>query len=309
MVICSMKSYVLKRKLKDLRALEEISKEFEAKAKLNEEEYALIWQFKSRSATLMNVYIVAFNALIFSSFMSLVTYDTRRLLFPGYYPYDFQRNRLIYGLTAFYQWLAWTIQVYSNMFFDTFPGILTFLLNQHLKIFNLRVSKIAYDQDQSQEESHQLLREAIKDHKKILKYHEILNNAVSVTNFVVFLSSSLNVVCCVVLFTFFADKFFQKLYFTMISICYLMETALNCYYGSEFEQHISDITMALYSCNWYDQPKRFKTDLIIFMECSLRKYELLAGGLIPVSKATFVMILRGTFSLFTVLNKMREKFN
>lgn len=83
---------------------------------------------------------------------------------------------------------------------------------------------------------------------------------------------------------------------------------MSCYYGSEFEANVCRITESLYLCNWVDQSKGFKKDFCIFLECSLRRYEFVAGGLVPISKETFVRILKGVWSLFTVLSKMREKF-
>lgn len=308
MVLCAMKAYILLRTLNVIQDIKEISKDFEQKARKNEGEYAFIIEFKSKTKAFMKIYYVSFTILVAFAAMSILTYDSRRLLYPGYFPYDFKRNRFVYGSTAFLQWFAWSIQAYGNVHHDTYPGILMFLLNQHLKILNLRIQRIGYDSALSPEENHQLLKEAVQDHKQILRFHKIMNDAISKTSFALFLSSSLNIVCCLVLFIFFADNTFQRVYFVQLIFCYGSETALSCYYGSEFETNIFKITDSLYSCNWFEQSKGFKKDFCIFMECSLRKYEFIAGGLVPVSKQTFLRILKGTFSLFTVLNKMREKF-
>lgn len=309
LVICAMKAYVLRGKIQDLREIEEISKQLERKAKLNQKEYALILEFKDKSRIYMNFYFAANTIMVVLAALSILTFDTRRLMFPAYFPYDFQKNLLVFVLTAFYQWLASTIQIYADVCYDTYPGLLTFLLCQHLRILNFRIARIGFDTQLTQEENHQLLKDAVKDHKKILQFFKTVNNAVSPTIFVIFLASSFNIVCCVVLLIFFADNSIQKLYFLVLAIAYALETLLSCYYGSEFVEDVSNTTNALYSCNWCEQSKDFKKDFVIFLEVSLRKHEFSAGGLIPVNKESFVRVLRGTFFLFTFLNNFREKFS
>lgn len=306
---CGMKSYVIRGKIKDIRALGEISKAFEKEAKLNDQEYSLITEFRVKSQKYLWFFLFSFGSLVVSGFMIVVTFDTRRLMYPGYFPYDFTQTRLIYGATLGYQWACLSIHVVGNVHFDSFPGLLTFLMCQHLRILDLRITKIGYDPECTYEENNQFLKKAVNDHRQIIEFYKTVNHAISATNFALFLSSSFNIVCCVVVMSFFADNVFQKIYYVNLIFCYGLETALSCYYGSEFEEYISSLTNSLYSCHWYDQPKNFKKDFVIFMECSLRKYEFMAGGLVPVNKGTFVRMMRATFSLFTVLNGLREKFN
>lgn len=307
MVICTMKFCILVGTLNVFQDIRNVTKVFENKAKQNEEEYTFILEFKSRSRTLMKFYYTSFTCLAVSIAMSVLTYDSRRLLYPGYFPYDFKQNRFVYGLTVFYQWLTCCINVYANVHHDTFPGLLMFMLSQHLRILNLRISRIGYDTKLSTEENHQLLREAVNDHRSILRCYKIVNHAISKTSLALFLSSSFNIVCCLVLLIFFADNTFQKAYFWQLLFCYALETAMSCYYGSEFEANVFKTTESLYSCNWYEQTKSFKRDFTIFLQCSLKKHEFIAGGLIPVNKDTFARIINRVFSLFAVLNSITEK--
>lgn len=306
---CSVKSIVMKRKITDIRKIGEISKELEKEAKLNEGEYELILEFKKKGRRYVIMFFLLFGSLVCSGALTVTTFTSRRLMYPAYFPYDFQQNQFIYGCTAFYQWLTWAIDVIGNAYYDSYPGLLTFLLCQHLKMLSLRVSKIGYDPKVSPEENQELLKKAVNVHRQLLQFYKTTNNAISTNNFILFLSSSFNIVCCVVVMCFFADNVYQKLYFINLIICYAAETALSCYFGSEFEDLIYNFTNSLYNCNWYEQPKNFKKDITIFFECSLRKSELMAAGLIPVNKETFVRVVKGTFSLFTVLNGMRKKFN
>lgn len=307
-MVCTFKAFDSRRKLSVFRRLGEISKSFERKAKLDQEQYALILEFKSKSQRFLNSYFAASGILICFAILTILTFDSRELLHPtGYFPYDYTKSRTVYVVTTIYQFSAWVIQVLVNIFYDTYPGMFYFLLSQHVRILNLRVAKIGYDPTFSKEENHQLLREAVNDHNQIIEFYKTVQETVSLVTFVLFVSTSMNIVTCVVSFTFFADSTFQKVFFIQLAVCYAMETILGCYYGSEFEIHIDSVTSALYSCKWYEQTQSFRKDLGIFMTCSVREYNFMAGGLIPVSKLTFLSIMRGVFSLYTLMDNMREK--
>lgn len=306
-LVCLIKAIDTRRKLHVFRQLGEISKEFEIKAKADQEQYAFMLDFKSKCGLYINSYVYASLILVTFAGLTLVTFEERRLMHAtGYFPYDYTKDRFIYGITALYQFGSWVVHVFSNIFYDTYPGMFYFLLSQHVQILNLRISKIGYDPAVSLDENHKLLREAVKDHIKIIEFYKTVQQTVSLVTFVLFVSTSLNIVTCVVSMIFFAESTFEKIFCVQLGVCFAMETILGCYYGSEFEVHIQNVTVALYACNWIDQSKSFKQDLQIFMECSLKKYKFVAGGLIPVSKMTFLQMMRGVFSLYTVLDKMRE---
>lgn len=302
----SMKVFILRRALKDLLEIRDISKRFEDKAKRQKDEYAFILEFKSTSRSLMKVYYVAFTLMLIVGWLGIFTNGTNRLVIDIYLPYDFSQSKLIFGLTTLYEIIVMFLIAHGNAHLDTYPGLLTFLLSQHVQIFNLRVSKIGYDRKRSREENHQLLKEAAKDHREMLRFYKKMSEAISATSLVLFLTSSINIVSSVVNIVYYTDTTFNLIFRSQLMICYAMQTVLSCYYGSEFEVNIFKVTESLYSCNWYEQSKLFKKDLCVFLQFSLVQYDLKAGGLIPMSKDTFVRILKTAFSLFTILRKLLD---
>lgn len=304
-LVCLIKAIDTRKKIHIFRELGEISKGFEKKAKKDADQNALLLDFKSKCRFYINSYVYASIILVIFAGLTLVTFDERQLMHAtGYFPYDYTKSRLIYGVTAIYQFWAWMVHVFSNIFYDTYPGMFYFLLSQHVQILNIRISKIGYDPELSLDHNHELLREAVQDHSKIIEFYKTVQETVSLVTFVLFVSTSLNIVTCVVTMTFFAESTFEKIFCVQLGVCFAMETILGCYYGSEFEVHIYKVTSSLYACNWADQTKGFKQDLRIFMECSLKDYNFVAGGLIPISKLTFLSMMRGVFSLYTMLSQM-----
>lgn len=307
-VICTMKAFFLRSSLSAFQEINEISKVFERKATKRNEDYAFILEFKYKTELFMKIYYVPFTIVSICAAMSIIYSDTRRLLYSGYFPYDYSENGIVYTISVTYQCLALAIESYGIVHYDTCNGLLIFLLSQHVRIFNKRLSRIGYDSQLSAEENHDLLKEAVKDHIRILRFHRIVKGIISKPTFILLISSSFTVISFLVLFMFFAENNFERAYFMQVAVCSVLETSLSCYYGSELEAYISEITGSLYSCNWCEQSKSFKKDLCIFLECSQRKYEFTTGALIPVNKVTSVRMLKGCFSLFAVLNTMRQKF-
>lgn len=89
MVLCAMNVYFLRGALSVLEDIKEKSKAFEQKARADEEEFAFILEFKSKSKMIMKFYLTMFTNLSAFAVISLFTYDSRRLFIPGYFPYDF----------------------------------------------------------------------------------------------------------------------------------------------------------------------------------------------------------------------------
>lgn len=136
---------------------------------------------------------------------------------------------------------------------------------------------------------------------------KIIDNAISPALFGQFLVTVINVVTCIILMFFLVTDTYQQAYFLTITVSYIMEIWLSCYYGSHYLEAAANVHYAIYNCLWYDQTPAFKRDLLIFSENSLKEYTFLAGGLIPVSLASFMSIMKTTYSTFTVFSQMANK--
>lgn len=85
-----------------------------------------------------------------------------------------------------------------------------------------------------------------------------------------------------------------------------LQIYLACYYGTAFQEECDNLTKAIFACNWVEQTKEFTKDLKIFLQNSLRKFQFTAGGVMVISLNGFLQVMKSTYSLFAVLNQMRE---
>ncbi|XP_037916220.1 odorant receptor 33a-like isoform X10 [Hermetia illucens] len=70
-------------------------------------------------------------------------------------------------------------------------------------------------------------------------------------------------------------------------------------------QFIDEFVTAIYSTDWTDQGPEFKKLMIIFMEMTQQTKVIIAGKIIPVTLATFVSIMKISYSMFTVASQFQ----
>ncbi|XP_075167926.1 odorant receptor 7a-like [Haematobia irritans] len=99
----------------------------------------------------------------------------------------------------------------------------------------------------------------------------------------------------------FTEKLFSVVYLGVILIQIL--PACLCVNYMMTETHF--LTTAMYSCNWMDQNITFRRMLIIFMQRSQKANIVNAGNIISVSLATFLAIIKFSFSMYTILSQMK----
>lgn len=258
---------------------------------------------KKQSNFYFKIFATYYLSVVLLAGLTILTFTEKRLQYPAYFPFDWKSNNSVYAMLAIYQYFGWLIVVGCNCTFDTYPPLLIFLLQKYLDILSNRISSIGYDEDA---DAHQLLKESIEDHKLLNEYFNLLDETISFGMFGMFIVVTINLVSTVLLTIYFCDHIAQKVYFLVLFGGYTMEIILACYYGTQYTATNDDLKTAIYKCNWIEQSKAFKMDMLIFVENSLRSKEFIAGGIVPISLISFMSIMKSSYSTFTVLNQMSK---
>ncbi|XP_077293973.1 odorant receptor 10-like [Arctopsyche grandis] len=97
--------------------------------------------------------------------------------------------------------------------------------------------------------------------------------------------------------------------FSMLEYVLAMMTQLLLFYwhSNEVIIEVEKLAFALYSCNWFDENKSFKTNLIILGEGLKLPIKFTVGPFQTMSLPTFVAILRASYSYFALLRQTQEK--
>lgn len=108
-----------------------------------------------------------------------------------------------------------------------------------------------------------------------------------------------------VVLLFYVDTPFERAYYFIYFISMPLEIFPICYYGSSLQLLFGQLQYEVFRCNWMDQTPRFKKHMILFTERALKVIIALAGGMIKIHLDTFFATVKGAYSLFAVIMKVR----
>ncbi|XP_045502920.1 uncharacterized protein LOC123699915 [Colias croceus] len=160
---------------------------------------------------------------------------------------------------------------------------------------------------QMENENNKLLNECIQQHQAVVKFIEMVENTYH-ANIFFQLSGTVGIICIIGLrITIVKPSSVQ--FYSMLNymVTMLSQLFLYCWCGNELTTKSQELREYLYLCPWYDQNAKFRRSLIIVMERMKRPIIFRAGHYIPLSRPTFVSILRSSYSYFAVLNQTKNK--
>lgn len=81
----------------------------------------------------------------------------------------------------------------------------------------------------------------------------------------------------------------------------------SCYFASVVTERMEQLPYAVFSGNWYEQPRRYRHNVLIFTQLTLRLAEqpIMAGGLIVINLDTFFATVKMAYSLFAVISQVK----
>ncbi|XP_037911475.1 odorant receptor 2a-like isoform X2 [Hermetia illucens] len=243
------------------------------------------------------MFIVAVAIGEFGAFLSL----ERRLVCPAWYPFDWRHSTWKYSIARGHQSVVFLICLLQNVSSDTFPAIYMHVLKTHVKTLNIRTRRLGMDATESWQATNAELIQCIKDQQM---YFHTVRKVTSPAIFVQFLATVIDACITAVCVFCVEGNLFEAIFFGQYFLCIILEIALYCYFGDELVVESSQITDAIYSCNWMDQDKMFKKNLLVFMQSTQEGMTIVAGGIFPVNLTTFVSVLKSSYSFFAVLMTM-----
>nr|WCC57503.1 odorant receptor 46 [Papilio machaon] len=155
------------------------------------------------------------------------------------------------------------------------------------------------------ERNYHKLIECIKQHQGVVTFTRLVEDAFH--TFLFFqLIGSVGLICMSALRILVVD--WRSLQFASI-VTYLSvmisQLFVSCWCGHELTATSEDLHTVLYKCAWYEQDLKFKRALCFVMMRMSRPIVVKAGHYVPLSRQTFVSILRMSYSYFAVLNQRK----
>uniref|UniRef100_A0A2A4IYH6 Odorant receptor n=1 Tax=Heliothis virescens TaxID=7102 RepID=A0A2A4IYH6_HELVI len=287
---------------------EEIKLIKEAKEKSNF--YWKITAGLSVSANTVNVFLPFVVHLIFSV----------KLEFPVCrYSFIPEKYEAMFLYPAYlYQSIGITSHMLYNVNIDTFLLGVMFLAMAQLDILDRKLRKVTdvclYPDaargsvDKFIDDQNAVLEivNCIKHYDAVCKYCKLIQDAFSEILFVLFSSGSCKICMCLFRFTMpGATQYF--VFLTLYIVVMTLQVMVPCWFGSRLIEKSSQITFAVYDCDWTPRCRRFKSNLRLLVERANRPIIIKGGKMFMLSLATFTAIMNSSYSFFTLLRHMQSR--
>ncbi|CAG9132303.1 unnamed protein product [Plutella xylostella] len=227
-----------------------------------------------------------------------------------YFLSDKERDANIY-LYWCYQSLGNFAHMNYGVNIDTFiPGLIMIGIGQ-FKALNVRLSNIKtyskknlVDIEQEKKLEEELIK-CLKHYDLLREYCSLIEEIFDTAMFVQFgVGAAINCVTLVAMLQLPSNEmFFLILYGVIMAI----EIFTPGYLGTQLEHESERTTSAVYECDWMDRSPRFKRNMMLLVERANTSVELTALTMFPLSLETFVSIMKGAYSCFTLVRAMNGR--
>ncbi|XP_033149207.1 LOW QUALITY PROTEIN: odorant receptor 59a [Drosophila busckii] len=279
---CSLKILIFSYNLQKVRHMEHLLELLDSRIK-GSAQLSIYNQLSRQLRNIIYVFICMYLPVGISSEMSFIFQEERKLLYPGWFPYDWHNSTLNFNLTNIYQFAAMTFAILESYVNDSIPAVMLCLISAHTKMLYKRIADIGTTLKSDTELEQQLaeteLEACITDHKHLLELFQTVESFISWPMFIQFVASALNICISIAALLFFVTEPMARAYFFFYALAMPMQIFLTCYYGTDSVLWFGKLPYAAFSCNWVTQSRSFKRKLMLFVERSLKNSELLQGGM------------------------------
>ncbi|XP_047030309.1 odorant receptor Or1-like [Helicoverpa zea] len=270
---------------------------------------------KSCNREMIVLQILYFSLTLITSLGWATSAEPHQLPLRAWYPYDTTKSPT-YELTYVHQVGALLIAAYLNVAKDTLVAALIAqcrcrlrLLGYALRTLDKGMGNEAYTFTSEQEKTLCLrLGSCVEQHQKALDVGKELQECFSEPTFAQ-LTVSLIIICATAfqLSMGHSDNMVRLLSMGTYLLNMTFQVFIYCYQGNQLSEESSEIAGAAYECPWYKCSVRVRRGLLIVMVRTRRALRLTAGGFTTLSLASFMAIIKASYSLFTLLQQVIEE--
>ncbi|CAL7942947.1 unnamed protein product [Xylocopa violacea] len=249
--------------------------------------------------------------------VQILSGTSKQLPTQGWYPYNVTSTPA-FEITSSYQFVIVLLSCINNVAIDTLITGLIITTCCQLTLLGCNISsmnctaeeELILSNNGSAEKFAQKDSDELYDDLKLCIKHSIMifNFLKQIQNMfgtIIFLQLLVNcIIICLIAFNISQMKDYvpSELFgMLMYMCCMTYQIFIYCWHGNELYFHSIDVCLSAYANNWWNNSKNFKRALLIIMtrvQCPLM---LTVGNIMELSLENFVLILRTSYSIFTVL--------
>ncbi|XP_052741522.1 uncharacterized protein LOC112057728 [Bicyclus anynana] len=238
--------------------------------------------------------------------------EKNQLPLRAWYPYDTSKTPA-YQLTYTHQCVAIFLAAVINICLDTVVTSLISLCRCRLRLLSVSLTTLCDGLDiadhglltaASEAVASRRLRRCARRHQDVLAQVMQLQKCFS-TPILAQFSVSMVIICVTAYqLAFESTSLVRVISMVAYLVVMMLQVFLYCYHGNQLVEESEDVSTAAYECPWYWCSVSLRRSLLIVMTRTRHAARLTAGGFTQLSLASFMSIIKASYSFFTVLKQV-----
>ncbi|KAH8260850.1 hypothetical protein KR038_007788 [Drosophila bunnanda] len=315
-VACSLKHVAQLYRLPEIVEIESLIERLdqciEADQELRYYQDHMICQARRFTRCLYISFVIVYIAFFAAAF-ALIFDENGELIYPAYFPFDWERNPYLYGVAYGYQFISIMVEGIQGLANDTYSPLTLCLLGGHLHLWSIRMARLGFQEDGMEEQSpldqHERLLKYIEQHKLLMRLHYLTSQAISAVQLVQLGGCGATLCIIVSYLLFFVGDFISLVYYLVFFGTVCVQLFPSCYFASVVAEEVQRLPYAIFSSRWYNRSRSYRGDLLIFTQFTLGATNrvMRAGGIIELNLNAFFATLKMAYSLFAVVVRMKGR--
>nr|WCC57393.1 odorant receptor 54 [Papilio dardanus] len=186
--------------------------------------------------------------------------------------------------------------------------IMTFLKGQFI-ILQERCRRIFGAKDVTLTKSEVLMRikECHRHHNFLLELYSTFNSMISPVMYLYVLVCSINICCSVVQLNLDNVATSQRIWMLEYALALSIQLFLFCWHSNEIKVESDKADRGVYDSNWWKSDPSERKQLLLLAGKLTPTYIMNAGPFTELSVPTFIDIMKGTYSVYTLFTQIQEK--
>nr|WLK66400.1 odorant receptor 43a [Holotrichia parallela] len=239
----------------------------------------------------------------------------RGLVLKSVFPFDWRRYYVYEIIYAWQYYSDWFVLFMINAFDFFFIALVIICSVQYVimqEIFKYiltseskRHRKIIFGESGETMTDREMLFECLEQHKLLIGICNELEESFNIAILIQFFVSTSAICAASLVLKLDYSQFLKML---MYAAAHLSQLFYYCYAGHELSYETGRLSDAIYHCNWHlTYDRDFRKAIVLMIQRSQRVQCLTAGGITELDFASFLKIMRLSFSFYTLLNNLLTK--
>nr|WCC57449.1 odorant receptor 53.1 [Papilio glaucus] len=189
--------------------------------------------------------------------------------------------------------------------YDSNAIVLMSFFSGQLKLLKLNCER-AFEEKNTEinsDKSIDKIRESHEHHSNLIKYSKILNSLLSPVMFLYVIICSLMICASAVQLTTSGTSRMQQIRIAEYLLALIAQLFFYCWHSNEVSLMSLSVDDGVYASAWWAQNDRVKRNVSLLIGKVRRNIIFTAGPFTSLSVTTFVAVLKGSYSYYTLLSK------